>query len=1000
MKDGAEAVASAPSQLCFGLKSFVVPLKPTLPHSASLREKHDVEAIPSPLRNTLHRFQALPQSLLDHRHLCRYIDVKKGKHERIYLVAEHYTHSLRKEMDQHFKKTGSGMSEQRVARYAFQILQGLSQLHEYGITHRNLSPSNIMLDDEGNVKLADYALYHITRPHANWATRPAMYCKADVSFAIGSPAYMAPEVIALGPRVFSNNRFLKAAGAAMSTTPSHTSADIWSVGMIVLEMVVGRPLWPDLSRQKNTMGLMLEVLKLCGHDLHESIEQEQQPEVNGSSENGMAHQLSVESATSGLGTLQRTQLHARHKIRKEEWLEQLDGYHSLSNSFKEIIAMCMECDPGKRGTAELILAHPYFGEHHAEHITKRKWVVKPFLRCSLLRIKTENGSSDVKGGSDSEERQKDKKKEVVPAEPLKPATHISTDPLKGKPLSEVYHFWELAGGSIEKEFAKDLKLLPPILRLPTLIRVNDDHHTLPSDGAVATNSLTTGCLSLGVGVNENDPSHLYKEEIIPISLNSLRRRLILSSERSKQSKRRKEEGDELSLTESGGWMNYALDDMEEEDMSGAEFQNLSLAEKEKNIDYQRYRVKLFRTLLKSPRPVSASREIIKEAAKDIPPVLRGEIWAVILEVEEEKVEKIYDSYDKDSEGPADRQIELDVPRCHQYHPLLSSPEGHRKLRRVLKAWVAANKDLVYWQGLDSLLAPFLVLNFQNEAMAFCCLQNLTSKYLHDFFLPDNTIPLQQHLATFRQVLAYHHPDLAAHLHRINLHPELYAIPWFLTLFTHILPLDKLFHVWDTLLLHSSSLTHFLAVALLEHLHEKLLALDFNACILLFGNLPPFDIPQWIERALFLYNDTPHSIYGRSPPKYPHEKRWWEEPLPLAELHDQLAPRLSLNDLVSLQEPPLVVDVQPTQKYMRRHYPDSVHVNRRAQPLDIPILVQNRGRDIVIVAGKGKHGFLFANKMIYANFPRVSVLAGGIDVLQADASALLESSPPPSGSDQL
>lgn len=44
------------------------------------------------------------------------------------------------------------------------------------------------------------------------------------------------------------------------------------------------------------------------------------------------------------------------------------------------------------------------------------------------------------------------------------------------------------------------------------------------------------------------------------------------------------------------------------------------------------------------------------------------------------------------------QIEVDIPRCHQYDELLSSPQGHRKFRRVLKAWVVSHPDLVYWQG--------------------------------------------------------------------------------------------------------------------------------------------------------------------------------------------------------------------------------------------------------------------------------------------------------------
>jgi TBC domain-containing protein kinase-like protein len=63
------------------------------------------------------------------------------------------------------------------------------------------------------------------------------------------------------------------------------------------------------------------------------------------------------------------------------------------------------------------------------------------------------------------------------------------------------------------------------------------------------------------------------------------------------------------------------------------------------------------------------------------------------------MQRSYDALDKEGEGPADRQIDLDIPRCHQYHPLLASPEGHRKLRRLLKAWVFAQKGhQVYWQG--------------------------------------------------------------------------------------------------------------------------------------------------------------------------------------------------------------------------------------------------------------------------------------------------------------
>lgn len=125
----------------------------------------------------------------------------------------------------------------------------------------------------------------------------------------------------------------------------------------------------------------------------------------------------------------------------------------------------------------------------------------------------------------------------------------------------------------------------------------------------------------------------------------------------------------------------------------------------------------------------------------------------------------------------------DVPRCHQYNPLLASSTGHAKLRRLLKAWVADNKELVYWQGLDSLFAPFLVLNFNDEALAFACVEKFIPKFLKNFFLMDNAPVLQEYLTIFRHILSFHDPELSVHLDLIGFMPDLYAIPWFLTLFT-------------------------------------------------------------------------------------------------------------------------------------------------------------------------------------------------------------------------
>lgn len=98
----------------------------------------------------------------------------------------------------------------------------------------------------------------------------------------------------------------------------------------------------------------------------------------------------------------------------------------------------------------------------------------------------------------------------------------------------------------------------------------------------------------------------------------------------------------------------------------------------------------------------------------------------------------YKAIDKESAGSTDHQLAVDIPRCHQYDPLLSSPAGHVKFRRVLKTWILSNPDLMYWQGLDSVCAPFLVNAFQDESMVFGCLHSFVRRYLGHFFLKDNS----------------------------------------------------------------------------------------------------------------------------------------------------------------------------------------------------------------------------------------------------------------------
>ncbi|KAJ4748610.1 protein kinase family protein [Rhynchospora pubera] len=108
--------------------------------------------------------------------------------------------------------------ESHVSAYTRQILKGLTYLHHRNIIHRDIKCANILVDSNGCVKLADFGL----AKEINNLIQ-ARSCK-------GSWYWMAPEVV--------------------TASPYGTSADIWSLGCTVLEMLTRKHPFPELEFQQ------------------------------------------------------------------------------------------------------------------------------------------------------------------------------------------------------------------------------------------------------------------------------------------------------------------------------------------------------------------------------------------------------------------------------------------------------------------------------------------------------------------------------------------------------------------------------------------------------------------------------------------------------------------------------------------------------------------------------------------------------------------------------
>jgi len=252
-----------------------------------------------------------------------------------------------------------------------------------------------------------------------------------------------------------------------------------------------------------------------------------------------------------------------------------------------------------------------------------------------------------------------------------------------------------------------------------------------------------------------------------------------------------------------------------------------------------------------------------------PASLRPEIWACLLGVFDLKTSNHTGIFDvsKLSEE-LDRQLNVDIPRCHQYNNTLASPNGQLLLKNILSRWIIENTGkLTYWQGQDSLCAPFVVLFIDNPELAYKGFSKFIERLLPDMFQASNKNVIDRYLNLLQQLLNFFDPKLGAHLDEIGFDPKLYAIPWFLTMFSHVFSLDKIFILWDRLLLKTTNdvpevariFPVYIAVAMLSFVSQELLNFDFNQCLLWSSDTPDFDVYQIMLKSEKMFEEAPLSV---------------------------------------------------------------------------------------------------------------------------------------------
>lgn len=125
----------------------------------------------------------------------------------------------------------SGFADLQVKCYMNQLLSGLEHCHDRGVLHRDIKGSNLLLDNNGMLKIADFGLASFFDPSR----------KQPMTSRVVTLWYRPPELL-------------------LGATDYGVGVDLWSAGCILAELLAGRPIMPGRTEVSNNIPNSLKCL--------------------------------------------------------------------------------------------------------------------------------------------------------------------------------------------------------------------------------------------------------------------------------------------------------------------------------------------------------------------------------------------------------------------------------------------------------------------------------------------------------------------------------------------------------------------------------------------------------------------------------------------------------------------------------------------------------------------------------------------------------------------
>ncbi|XP_074567601.1 putative serine/threonine-protein kinase At1g54610 [Curcuma longa] len=165
---------------------------------------------------------------LDHPNVIKLEGLATSRmHYSLYLVFDF----MQCDLSRIISRSDRRLTEPQIKCYMKQLLSGLQHCHERGILHRDIKGSNLLIDRNGILKIADFGLANFYNPNR----------KVALTSRVVTLWYRAPELL-------------------LGTTDYGVGIDLWSAGCLLAEMFVGKP----IIAGRNEIEQLQKIFMLCG----------------------------------------------------------------------------------------------------------------------------------------------------------------------------------------------------------------------------------------------------------------------------------------------------------------------------------------------------------------------------------------------------------------------------------------------------------------------------------------------------------------------------------------------------------------------------------------------------------------------------------------------------------------------------------------------------------------------------------------------------------------